>query len=128
MESRLILCLAVLSLGCSDSTGPDRDPVGTYEMVALLGKPLPYQSEGLVLGGELVLKSDDWTGETRTRRVDGQISTAKTSGFYEHHGPSIAFTDGGGVTLMASYDGALIRMPARDVITGKEGTADFRRH
>lgn len=120
MRRILALCLGIWAAGCSDATGPGRDPSGTFDLISMDGQPLPYANGGVrVLGGILILDGDDrWTLETSLQygAATGPIAKETGGGRYDHDGEEIELS--GDLEATAVYDGTSILLPLIASATG----------
>lgn len=116
----LLLGILLLSLiGCGDSTGTVAGPVGTYQLVAADGQPLPYRFlSSELLSGSLTFRTGSAYSAEYTWR-DTNIFTGETTaevetetGSYTHSGTSITLTPDGGFGVVGTFDGSTIELDA----------------
>lgn len=103
--TRLITLAAVtLIAACSDSTGPNADVTGSYDLVTLNGSGLPIvvsfdpTSTLRITGGNVTLNSNNTftsSGSYQETFANGQTTTGTEAcdGTYTRNGNSITFTE-----------------------------------
>lgn len=119
----LALVGLLLTAGCSDSTGPEGSPVGTYQLVEINGSPLPYDLFGTeILSATLSLR-DDGTYAIRTVSREEDILTGEVydydeleTGTFSLSGSVLTVTESGGFSSEATYDGDVIELDAGFVV------------
>ena len=119
----VVLCGLLLIAACSDSTAPEDSPVGTYQLVAINGDPLPYALFGTeILSATLTLR-DDGTYSIHTVSREEDIFTGEVhdhedleTGTYSLSGSVLSVTESGGFTAEATYSGDEIALDAEFVV------------
>ncbi len=102
---RLLLALGAVSLfACSDSSGPgDRNPVGTWSLVSINQRPLPYTLVEIapdyrfeLVSNRFTLASNGtFTGTATSRETDGSsvtTSTETSTGTWTQVGDQVVLT------------------------------------
>jgi hypothetical protein len=124
MRSYLYLLMAVMALGCSDSTAPD-PAAGTYTLLSLDGETLPFDSafdEDTVTteAGDMELTGDRHFAIrlfTRWRLGNGEteVDTIRYEGRYTHDGTSMTFTQTDADPYPATIVGDILTINAGEV-------------
>jgi hypothetical protein len=118
-----VACM-VLVAACNESTPPNGDASGTYELTAINGAPLPFTLDAtatdtlVVTSGSVVVNANGTFVETLSAdQITGSVSTTRTnvcSGNYVQRGNSFTFQEtftndpnsGCGGTYPVKWDGA----------------------
>lgn len=122
----LSLPLALTLLACEDSTIPEVDPVGTYQLESIDGNRLPFESMGVeFIEGSLTIHADETfssEGRMRIPAAGGQaiVQTEISSGSLIQEGNRLHLTSSVGETIEATFDrsslmvdGGLVQMVFR---------------